>query len=99
MKFPIGDQVIQRGSGGQPALPGGLRLLRNAGQAAVRNLAGIVSGEPLRATTEQRHERKAICEQCEYFRDIDERCSHVNCGCYLKYKTWLHAEHCPERKW
>lgn len=39
--------------------------------------------------------RRSICGSCEY--NIDRRCS--QCGCFIKYKTRMSTEECPENKW
>ncbi len=96
MKFKIDSKIILTG---QRALPSVKALAVNAARSMVRNVAAMASGNRLNALSEVAKERLNICAGCEFFRASDERCSHPKCGCFLKLKTWLRAEKCPEGKW
>ena len=39
--------------------------------------------------------RRIICKDCEF--RMKKKCN--LCGCYIKYKTRLSTESCPEKKW
>jgi hypothetical protein len=82
-----------------PPLPGGIRIAGNALGAARRAMGVVLSGRSLSVDPETVSARKTTCSACEYHRDTDDRCSHPRCGCYLKFKTRLNSEKCPENKW
>ena len=78
-----------------PELPAKGAMLKNAAGSLGRNLKSLVGGNPLNADPETIKERQAICNGCEFMKD--RRCA--KCGCWLQYKTILHAESCPAGKW
>ena len=41
--------------------------------------------------------RYAVCQGCEFFIANQGRCS--KCGCFMKFKSSLRSQHCPEGKW
>ena len=42
-------------------------------------------------------ERMAICRKCPLYDSVFGRCK--DCGCFLKAKTKLAGEECPQGKW
>ena len=47
--------------------------------------------------------RRAICDACDLgvpcAKDASRKCSCTVCGCWIRHKTRLKAEQCPEGKW
>ena len=41
--------------------------------------------------------RFALCEQCEFFKTDEARCT--QCGCYMRVKTRFRTAQCPKGKW
>lgn len=75
------------------------RRILNAGKAVVRSGVAVARGEPLLIGKEEVAARLEICRGCEWFVARIERCASKKCGCYLRAKTALRAERCPELKW
>lgn len=48
---------------------------------------------------EEAGRRLSICETCEYFRSEDYRCSHPDCGCFMRAKVKLRSSICPIGRW
>jgi hypothetical protein len=69
--------------------------IKNAGNAAKRVISASLRGEQVYASPEEMDRRKAICANCEYWKD--NRC--LQCGCLLKAKIKLQTESCPVGKW
>ena len=46
--------------------------------------------------TDNRDERCAICQRCEYLQP-SKRCD--ICGCFMKVKTRIARAHCPVNRW
>lgn len=99
MNFRTTGRIIKGGTAPERPLPSVPQLAANATKAAARNVAALLSGQRFMADEEARQKRLSICGECEFFRHSDERCSHKNCGCRLRLKTWLQAERCPAGKW
>ena len=81
-----------------PKLPPLRRVAVNFAGAIARNTAAALRGR-LRAEAAEATRRAALCRGCTFFRDVDVRCAHMACGCYLRIKVWLAAERCPVGKW
>lgn len=84
-------------------LPPKPALAANLARAAGRLVAGVAQGQAVRVSPADQARRKRICEACTgptgwYLPGMD-RCAHPRCGCYLRFKTWLVSERCPEGKW
>lgn len=73
------------------------QVVKNVGEAVVRNVAAVVQGNQLKQEDKLIKARSEICFSCPYFVQKSNRCS--KCGCYLSFKTWLKAEKCPINKW
>ena len=43
------------------------------------------------------HERYAICEKCESFNSLLNKCK--ECGCFMQLKTKFPDAFCPKNKW
>ena len=61
------------------------------GKALVIHIAG---GCKIR-TEEEQEAIKEICNTCNHFKN--NRCN--LCGCYIRFKSMMLNEHCPEKKW
>lgn len=85
----------------EPDLPPLMRMVGNAGRAALSVVAGSVRGERVMAGAEELARRQRIChEQCpEWWRRSDDRCAHPDCGCRMRWKRLLLTLHCPAGKW
>jgi hypothetical protein len=85
----------------EPSLPSVPQLAMNSAQAFVRNVIHAVSEMRIKPSDEEIDGRRAICKSCpsKLYRASDNRCAHPSCGCYLKAKTWLEAEECPDGHW
>lgn len=71
-------------------------LLRKAANFAVAVVKHVAHGLPQTPPAEIER-RQSICAQCEH--QADGRCTHKQCGCFLKLKTaWL-MERCPMGRW
>jgi hypothetical protein len=70
----------------------------NLYKSLVRNAVSVIHGNPL-TDAEKEQRVKPICQQCPWYRKLDERCAHKDCGCFTRMKTWLTAEVCPAGKW
>ena len=92
-----------------PALPGKLQIAINAAGAVLRNGVVLFSGRELLVSADVEAAREAVCvggnglPRCLWYRAIDQRCAHPDCGCFLKSRLlnkWkLKAERCPKGKW
>jgi hypothetical protein len=93
MSFQIHGRVVMSGH----PLPPLRTQVANATQAARRLGAAAIRGERIWRTPAQREEWRAICEsnECGYFREKGQRCTHPNCGCFTKLKRMLATERCP----
>jgi hypothetical protein len=49
------------------------------------------------ASSDLQKERLDICKSCEYFFPPTFSC--IKCGCFLKAKTLIKDQNCPEDKW
>ena len=69
--------------------------------AAAKAARGVLATGKLVAAPDVVAERMAVCEACPNFLASDSplgpKCS--RCGCFLKAKTVLITQHCPEGKW
>ena len=84
----------------EPALPPLTHQLRNATAALTRNLRAATAGTPLTVSQDEADRRQTICQSCEWFRPLDQRCS--KCGCHLPGlvgKWHLATERCPLGRW
>ena len=50
-----------------------------------------------RSSEELAEYRLKICQTCEFFKPLSQRCS--KCGCFMKLKTQLSNAYCPMGKW
>jgi hypothetical protein len=80
-----------------PQYPSNLQMAKNLGNSVVRNIRSVASGNNLRLSDEEANKRFEICNNCEFFNKLDNRC--LKCGCYMAIKTYLKAERCPIGKW
>ncbi len=76
-----------------------LRIAANAARAVGRNALSVASGHPLRVDAATAAARLAVCRACEQYIPDAQRCGHARCGCYLRFKTALKAERCPDGRW
>jgi len=80
---------------GAARMPSLLKRAGNAGKALIRSINVVRAKQPLLATSDEAVRRLAICKACPMLDPTKVICTHANCGCYLKVKTYLRAEHCP----
>lgn len=67
----------------------------NLGQSIVRNAKAVLRGQPLKETDEEAQRRLSVCRACPKFMQPYQICS--ICGCFMKAKTYLRAEKCPDK--
>ena len=80
----------------QPELPSMGKMMLNAFNAATDEIkARAERTKPLEP--EETRRRYAVCQGCEFFTTDQGRCS--KCGCFMKFKSRLRSQHCPEGKW
>ena len=60
-------------------------------------LVGAIQGEDVLVTEDVYNIRMSICNDCEFFRKEDKRCS--QCGCFMEAKTRFKKTYCPIHKW
>ncbi|HRJ73116.1 MAG TPA: DUF6171 family protein [Terrimicrobiaceae bacterium] len=75
--------------------PRGTQIRSFAG-AVVAECGAALAGEPS-ITGDQKADRLAVCEGCEFFVTADRRCS--QCGCWMDAKAGFRSAVCPENKW
>lgn len=79
-----------------------IQILSNALNAAGRVAIATVKGKPVFAPEDMAAERLRVCSngRCPWFRERPAlRCTHPDCGCFLKAKVLLTTETCPEGFW
>ena len=87
--------------GARPVMPGAGRMALNFAKAAVKAAKGAAAGRGISADSEMIERRRAICHsnECGFYVRETERCAHKNCGCFLKFKTYLSSQRCPDGRW
>jgi hypothetical protein len=81
----------------KPKMPGMGKLAKNFSGAVKRAAAAAMKGETVFVDKLTKNTRLAICNMCEL--RVGSRCSHPECGCFLKEKTKYATEECPDGKW
>jgi len=87
-------------------LPSIMQMAKNLANAAGEEVKAIVERNPP-VSDEEYNRRIEICRTCPHFTpnnpDLPERARQQErctlCGCYMKYKSKLRSQHCPEGKW
>lgn len=69
----------------------------NLAESAVRNVKSVAAGNAFKVDENTANERLNVCKTCEFFNQVQQRCS--KCGCFMAVKTYLKAEKCPIGKW
>lgn len=77
--------------------PSKTEMIKNLSQSVVNNVTSVLAGNDLTSSEQLANSRLAICRQCEFFDQSQERCK--KCGCKMAIKTYLKAEKCPIGKW
>lgn len=81
-------------------LPGVRRQAGNLAAAALQVAGGLAAGRGLLVDSVEQARRQAICQSCvEWWVSDLNRCAHPDCGCRLRFKTWLAAVKCPDFRW
>lgn len=81
-------------------MPGIGSLAKNLGKAVISVAKTAVTTGEIRVSAEEQNRRMEMCKACKtWYREQSQRCSHPDCGCYMRVKTWLVAQHCPVKKW
>ena len=70
--------------------------IRSFAGAVAAECGAALAGEPT-VSEEEKTERIAVCEGCEFFAVADRRCS--KCGCWIDAKAGFRTQQCPENKW
>lgn len=94
---PVSTQpVIER------PLPSSGRMVKNFAKAATGEAVARVLGKNV-VSDEEIDRRLSICRAClppdGWYRASDERCSHPDCGCWLRRKAAWRGQSCPIKKW
>jgi len=69
--------------------------VRNAATSLSRIPGDIVKGDYVDNFEKKR--RFNICNGCKYYKPKKRRCK--QCGCFLRWKTLLKSQQCPEGYW
>jgi hypothetical protein len=77
--------------------PSVMTVIGNALGAASRAAANALHGRPIFVAQAQRDANMTVCETCDRFDPVAQKC--LECGCFLAYKPWLKTEKCPLGKW
>ena len=93
VSYVLGDD---EGTIQPPTLPSAADMARSAGKALVSEAKAIASGEPP-VSDEIVEARLDICTTCDRYAAESKRC--LDCGCYVRFKTRLRSQHCPQGKW
>lgn len=80
-----------------PSLPSMTQMAKNVTASLMKTAKAAVKGQGVRLSKEEADHRLAICQVCQFFRQVDQRCS--KCGCFMAVKTYLRAETCPVNRW
>lgn len=81
----------------QPELPSFKEMAKGFVGTAKDILTGAFQGEDVLVSEEVYNTRIDICNNCEFFRKRDQRCS--QCGCFMEAKTRFKKSRCPIHKW
>jgi predicted Zn-ribbon and HTH transcriptional regulator len=87
--------ALQRSN--KPNFPSNIQMAKNLGSDIIKNIKSVASGNPLNVPNDVLNNRKSICNSCEFYDKIRERC--LKCGCNMAVKTYLKASTCPIGKW
>jgi len=79
-----------------PFMPSPVRQAVSAAGALCAEAKAILKSAAA-VTPEESARRMEICEQCEFFKADEARCT--QCGCYMKVKTKFRTASCPKGKW
>lgn len=99
MTMKPGEAFTMTGVG--PKMPGAGRMAVNFTRAAVRATVKAMTGQGFGASGNEIEQRRVICQgnACGFHVKETERCSHPECGCFLKMKRWLKSSVCPDGRW
>jgi len=56
-----------------------------------------VEGTVISVSSEEKHKRLSICQECDSFKLTTKQCN--ECGCFMEVKASLKAMVCPLKKW
>lgn len=79
-----------------PPLP---KRIKHVSRALFKFAVRAIQEGKLPIETKENAQRKlSICEDdCEYYNG--SICTHIDCGCFSKIKTFFETENCPVGKW
>jgi hypothetical protein len=98
LKAKLQEAQIQRlSSSNKNPYPSAMQMARNLGGSIINNAMSITAGNSLRVDDSAAQARLNTCKGCEFFNQLQERCT--KCGCNMAVKTYLRAEKCPVGKW
>lgn len=74
-------------------------VIKNALKAAKEVTTAVVTNKNIMASADLVDQRRSICASCPSLRQVAglDNCS--TCGCFIKAKTILVTEKCPDKKW
>lgn len=78
-------------------MPTATEMAKNLASTAKDILSGVIKGEAVTVSDEEREARLTICKSCEFFEHEKSRC--FKCGCFMETKTKFAQAHCPIHKW
>lgn len=80
-------------------MPSAGRMALNFTKAMVKAVRKAPGG--IGASEEVIASRRTECEsnRCGFYVSETERCAHKQCGCFLRAKTWLKSQTCPDGRW
>ncbi len=71
-----------------------LRDMTEEDQKFLKKYLGIIK-EPERADKKTYEKRLSICTSCDKLHEAT--CD--ACGCYVEFRAYVEASHCPKKKW
>ncbi len=72
-------------------------MAKNLFDSAKGIIGGVLNGEQVFVSEEEKARRLEICGACEFFEKVKSRCS--KCGCYMETKAKFNSVKCPIDKW
>lgn len=80
-----------------PELPSFADMAKNLFGSAKDIVAGAVRGEGILVEEQVYIDRMNICNNCEFFKRDEKRCT--KCGCFMEAKSRFKKTYCPIHKW
>lgn len=74
---------------------GAIQKMQNVSTAVWRVITGAAEGSRVRVSDAVMADRRAVCSKCKLFDGANCKL----CGCFVKFKTMLATERCPDGRW